>query len=81
MNEMNKNEQNALRSFLLPNNFSMSSEITDKILAGRLFIKVTEFPISKLILSPVFDCSGSNSKNVTFKLCELQAALLEGETE
>ena len=48
MNEMNKNEQNALMSFLLPNNFYMSSEITGKILAGRLFIKVTESPIFNL---------------------------------
>ena len=31
--------------------------------------------------SPVFDCNESNSENVTFELCELEAALLDGETE
>ena len=34
-----------------------------------------------LTLSPVFDFYESNSKNVTFELCELEAALLDGETE
>ena len=62
--------------YLLPNNLFMSSEIT-----GRLFIKVTEFPIFELTLSPVFDCNESNSENVTFELFELEAALLDGETE
>ena len=71
-------EQNVLISFLLPNNFFMSSEITGKLLAGRLFIKVTKFPIS---LSPVFDWNELNSENVNFELCELGAALLDGETE
>ena len=59
----------------------MSLEITGKLLAGRLFIKVTEFPIFELTLSPVFDCNELNSENVTFELCELEAALLDGETE
>ena len=74
-------EQNVLMPFLLPKNFSMSSEITDKFLAGRLFIKVTEFPKIELTLSPVFDCNESNSENVTFELFKLEAALLDGETE
>ena len=74
-------EQNVLMSFLLPNNFFMSSEITGKLLVGRLFIKVTEFPIFELTVSPVFDCNESNSENVTFKLCKLEAALLDAETE
>ena len=71
-------EQNELMSFLLPNNFFMSSEITGKLLAGRSFIKVTEFSMFEITLSPVFDCNESNSENVTFKLCELEAALLDG---
>ena len=74
-------EQNVLMFFLLPNNFFMSLERTGKLLAGRLFIKVTEFPRFELTLSPVFDCNESNSENVTFELCELEAALLDGETE
>ena len=74
-------EQNELMSFLLPNNFFMTSEITGKLLAGRLFIIVTEFPIFELTLSPACGCNGSNSENVTFKLCEIEAALLDGETE
>ena len=69
-------EQNVLMSFLLPNNFFMSSEITGKLLAGRLFIAVIDFLIFKLTLSPVFDFNESNSENVTFELCELEAALL-----
>ena len=68
-------------SFLLPNNFFISSEIIGKILAGRLFIKVIGFPIFELTLSPVFNCNESNSENVTFELCELEVALLDGETE
>ena len=74
-------EQNLLTSFLLPNNFFMSSEITGKLLAGRLLIKVTEFPIFELTLSPVFDCNKSNSENFTFDLCELKAVLLDGKTK
>ena len=74
-------EQNVLMSFLLPNSFFMSSEITSKLLAGRLFIKVIEFPMFELTLSPVFDCNESNLENVTFELCELEAALLAGEAE
>ena len=58
----------------------MLSEITGKLLAGRLFIKVTECPIFKINLSSVFDCNESNSENVTFELRELEAALLDGET-
>ena len=73
-------EKNVLMPFLLPNNFFMSSEITGKLLAGRLFIKVTECPIFELNLSSVFDCNESNSENVTFELRELEAALLDGET-
>ena len=72
-------EQNVLMSFLLPNNFFMSSEITGKLLAGRLFITVIDFLIFELTLSPVFDFNESNSENVTFELCELEAALLDGE--
>ena len=74
-------EQNVLMSFLLPNNFFMSSEITGKLLAGRLFITVIDFLIFELTLSPVFDFNESNSENVTFELFELEAALLDGETE
>ena len=59
----------------------MSSEITGKLLAGRLFITVIDFLIFELTLSPVFDFNESNSENVTFELCELEAALLDGETE
>ena len=68
-------------SFLLPNKLFMSSEMTGKLLAGTLFITVTEFLIFELTLSPVFDFNESNSENVTFELCELEAALLDGETE
>ena len=68
-------------SFLLPNNCFMSSEITGKLLAGRLFIRVTEFVVFQLTLSPVFDFNESNSENVTFELFDLEAALLDGETE
>ena len=74
-------EQNVLMSFLLPNSFFMSSEIIGKLLARRLFIKVTEFSMFELTVSPVFDCNESNSENVTFELCELEAALLDGEAE
>ena len=74
-------EQNVLMSFLLPNNLFMSSERTGKLLAGRLFIKVTEFPMFELTLSPVFDCNESNSENATFELFELEATLIDGETE
>ena len=74
-------EQSVLMSFLLPNNFFMSSEITGKLLSGRLFIKVTEFSIFGLTLSPVFYCKESNSENVAFELYELEAALLDGEAE
>ena len=35
----------------------------------------------ELTLSPVFDFHDSNSENVTFELCELEAALLDGETK
>ena len=56
-------EQNVLMSFLLPNNLFMSLQITGKLLAGRLFIKVTEFPMFELTFSPVFDCNESNSEN------------------
>ena len=59
----------------------MSSETFGKLLAGRLFITVTEFLIFELSLSPVFHFNESNSENVTFELCELEAALLNGETE
>ena len=59
----------------------MSLDITGKSLAGRLIITVTEFLIFELTLSPVFDFNESNSENVTFELCELEAASLEGETE
>ena len=59
----------------------MSSEITGKLSAGRLFITVTVFPMFELTLSPVFDCSESNLENATFELCELEAALLDGEAE
>ena len=57
----------------------MSSEITANLLAGRLFIKTTEFPMFEPNLSPVFECKKSNWDNVTFKLCELETALLDGE--
>ena len=67
--------------FLLPNNFFVSSEITGKLLAGRLFFTVTGFLIFDLTLSPIFDFNESNSENVTFELCELEAALLDRETE
>ena len=33
------------------------------------------------MLKIVFDFNESNSENVTFELCELEAALLDGETE
>ena len=59
----------------------MSSEITGKLLAGRLFVRDTEFVVFQLTLSPVFDFNESNSENVTFELFELEAALLDGETE
>ena len=59
----------------------MSSEITGKLLAGRLFIKVIEFPMFELTWSSGFDCNESNSENVTFELFELEAALLGEETE
>ena len=59
----------------------MPSEITGKLLAGRLFITVIDFLILELTLSPVFDFNESNSENVTFELCELEAALLDGEKE
>ena len=59
----------------------MSLERTCKLLAGRLFITVTDFLIFELTLSPVFDFNESNSENVPFELCELEAALLDGETE
>ena len=65
-------------SFSLP---KISSEIISKLLAGRLFIKVTEFLLFELTLSPDFDCNESNSENVDFGLCELETALLYGETE
>ena len=74
-------EQKVLMSFLLPNNFFMSSEITGKFSAGRLFITVTEFLIFELTLSPAFNFDESNSENVTFELCELDTALLDGEIE
>ena len=45
----------------------------------RLFITATDFLIFELTLSPVFDFNESNSENVTFELCELEAALLDGE--
>ena len=35
----------------------------------------------ELTLSPVFDWDESNSENATFELCELEAALLDGEAE
>ena len=66
---------------LLPNQFFMSSEITGKLQAGRLFIKVAEFPNISAYLPTVFGCKESNSENVTFELCELETALLDGETE
>ena len=65
----------------LRNSFLMSLEISGKLLAGRLFIKATEFPMFPLTLSPFFDCNESNSENVTFELCELEAALFDGGTE
>ena len=72
-------EQNVLILFLLPNNIFMSSEIIGKLLAVKLFIKVTEFPMLELTLSSVFDCNELNSENHTFKLRELKTALLDGE--
>lgn len=55
----------------------MSSEISSNVLAGKLFIKVTElfikvteFPMFELTLSPVFDCCVSNLENFSFELCE-----------
>ena len=57
-------------SFLLPNNFFISSEISSNVLAGELFIKVTEFPMFELTLSPVFDCCVSNLENFSFELCQ-----------
>ena len=57
-------------SFLLPNNFFISSEISSNVLAGELFIKATEFPMFELTLSPVFDCCVSNLENFSFELCE-----------
>ena len=68
-------------SFLLPNKFFTSSEITGTLLAGRLFITVINFLIFELTLSTVFDFNKSNSENVSSELCELEAALLDGETE
>ena len=41
----------------------MPSEITDKLLAGRIFMNVSEFPMFELTLSPVFDCNEWNSEN------------------
>ena len=42
---------------------------------------MTEFLIIELILSPVLDFNESKSENVTFELCKLEVALLDGETE
>ena len=39
------------------------------------------FAIFKLTLLPVFDWNESKSENFPFELCELEAALLDGETE
>ena len=61
--------------------FFILSEIIGQLLAGGLVIKVTEFSMFELILSPVFDYNESNSKNVTFELCELETVLIDGETE
>ena len=66
---------------MLPNIFFVSLEITGKVLIGRLFITVTDFPMFELTLSPVFDCNESNSENPSFKLCELEASLLDGDAE
>ena len=49
-------EQNVLTSFLLPNNFFISSEIIGKLLVRRLFIKGNQLPMFELTLSTVFDC-------------------------
>ena len=68
-------------SFLLTKSFFKLSEINGKLLAGRLFIKVTELPMFPLTLLPLFHCKESNSENVTFQICELQAALFDRETE
>ena len=57
----------------------MSTEIICKLLAGGSFIKVNEFSMFELTLSPVFDCNESNSEKVTFKLCESETALLDRE--
>ena len=54
----------------------MSSETTGKLLAGRLFITVTDFLIFELTFPPVFHFNESNSENVTFELSELEAAYL-----
>ena len=54
----------------------MSLETTGKLLAGRLFIIVNEFLIFEFTLTPDFHFSESNSENVTFELCELEAAYL-----
>lgn len=59
----------------------MSSEKIGKLLAGRLFIRVTGFPKSELTFSPNFDCDDSNSDNFPLELCKLETALLAGETE
>ena len=67
--------------FLLPKGFFKLSEITGKLLAGRLVIKVTELPMFALTLLPVFYCDESNSENVTFGLYELQTTLPDRETE
>ena len=36
--------------------------------------------LSFLCLNLAFDCNESNSEHVTFELCELEAALLDGKT-
>ena len=58
----------------------MSSEIIGKLLAGGLSIKVATFSTFELTLSPTSLCNESNSLNVSFDLCELETALLDGDT-
>ena len=51
-------EQNVLMSLLLPKKIFMSSEIIGKLFTSRLIIKVTEFRMFELTLSP--DLIGMN---------------------
>ena len=68
-------KQNVQMSFLLPNNFFMSSEAIGKLIAGGLFVKVIQLSRFELTLLPVFYWNESNSENVSCQLCELVSTL------